>query len=149
MDEQPADVPEFTFDSERERYIKQQREERQRILDGLVSRTFVYNVLQGVVDHSDMLPLPAGVKLAKQSPYVQFAVTDIIKRCNERISEGDMLLTCQSLVPERWSDGRYVSANRPWDNSRGRGEKNRTHDFMGMRFSFHLVLPALPVCDAG
>ena len=141
VDEQPADVPEFTFDSERERYIKQQREERQRILDGLVSRTFVYNVLQGVVDHSDMLPLPAGVKLAKQSPYVQFAVadtwltdnrfgsfTDIIKRCNERISEGDMLLTCQSLVPERWSDGRYVSANRPWDNSRGRGEKNRTHD---------------------
>lgn len=141
VDEQPADVPEFTFDSERERYIKQQREERQRILDGLVSRTFVYNVLQGVVDHSDMLPLPAGVKLAKQSPYVQFAVadtwltdnrfgsfTDIIKRCNERISKGDMLLTCQSLVPERWSDGRYVSANRPWDNSRGRGEKNRTHD---------------------
>lgn len=141
VDEQPADTPDFIFESERERYIKKQREERKRILDGLVSRTFVYNVLQGIVDHSDMLPLPAGVKLSKQSPYVQYAVadawltdnrfgsfTDIIKRCNERITEGDMLLTCQSLVPEHWSDGRYVSADRPWDNSRGRGEKNRTHD---------------------
>lgn len=46
----PEEPKEFIFESERKRYVKEQREQRKRILDGLVSRTFVYNILQGVVD---------------------------------------------------------------------------------------------------
>lgn len=72
----PEEPKEFIFESERKRYVKEQREQRKRILDGLVSRTFVYNILQGVVDHSALLPLPKGVTLAKQSEYVIFSVAD-------------------------------------------------------------------------
>ena len=109
----PEEPKEFIFQSERKRYVKEQREQRKRILDGLVSRTFVYNILQGVVDHSALLPLPKGVTLAKQSEYVIFSVadkwisdnkygsfTDIIARCNQKVQQGDMLLTTQHLVPE-------------------------------------------------
>ncbi len=54
----PGKDPEFMFESERERYEQQQKAERRRFVDGLVSRSFVYNILQGVVEHTDMLPLP-------------------------------------------------------------------------------------------
>ena len=78
--------------------------------------------------------------LAKQSEYVIFSVadkwlsdnkygsfTDIINRCNEKVQQGDALLMTQLLVPERNNSSmRYY--NPAWDNSRGRGEKNRTHD---------------------
>ena len=56
----PGKDPEFMFESERERYEQQQKAERRRFVDGLVSRSFVYNILQGVVEHTDMLPLPEG-----------------------------------------------------------------------------------------
>lgn len=134
----PEEPKEFIFESERKRYVKEQREQRKRILDGLVSRTFVYNILQGVVDHSALLPLPKGVTLAKQSEYVIFSVadkwisdnkygsfTDIIARCNQKVQQGDVLLTTQHLVPETDSPSIYP---RAWQNVRGRGERNRTHD---------------------
>lgn len=134
----PEEPKEFIFESERKRYVKEQREQRKRILDGLVSRTFVYNILQGVVDHSALLPLPKGVTLAKQSEYVIFSVadkwisdnkygsfTDIIARCNQKVQQGDVLLTTQHLVPETDRPAFYP---RAWENVRGRGERNRTHD---------------------
>ena len=134
----PEEPKEFIFESERKRYVKEQREQRKRILDGLVSRTFVYNILQGVVDHSSLLPLPKGVTLAKQSEYVIFSVadkwisdnkygsfTDIIARCNQKVQQGDVLLTTQHLVPETDRPAFYP---RAWENVRGRGERNRTHD---------------------
>lgn len=117
----------------------EQKRERKRLLDGLVSRSFVYNILQGVVEHTSMLPLPHGVTLQKPSPYVVFSVADkwltdnrfgsfqdIINRVNEDVREGDMLLTVQGLVPER--SGWYGNYSPRWDNVRGRGDRNRTHD---------------------
>ena len=134
----PEEPKKFVFESERRQYVKEQREQRKRILDGLVSRTFVYNILQGVVDHSALLPLPKGVTLAKQSEYVIFSVadkwisdnkygsfTDIIARCNQKVQQGDVLLTTQHLVPETDRPAFYP---RAWENVRGRGERNRTHD---------------------
>lgn len=139
-DTQPCE-PDFRFESERERFIKAQKAERKRLLDGLVSRSFIYNILQGIVDNSDILPLPKGVTLGKQSEYVLYSVADkwltdnrfggfnaIIKRCNETVQKGDTILTVQRLVPERertWGD-RWSGGT--WDNVRGRGERNRTHD---------------------
>lgn len=139
LDTEPVDEKKFTFASERERYIREQKAQRKRLLDGLISRSFIYNILQGIVDHSNILPLPGGVKLSKQSEYVVYSVadkwltdnkyggfTDIIERCNETVQKGDMLLTVQHLVPEHdWSSHHY---DRAWDNVRGRGECNRTHD---------------------
>lgn len=135
----PADEPKFVFDSERKRYEEKQKLERKRFLDGVISRSFVYNILQGVVEHSNMLPLPDGVTLAKPSSYVVYSVADkwlvdnrfgsfndIVEQANKQVSEGDMLLTVQRLVPERSTWGGHYSPR--WNNVRGRGDRNRTHD---------------------
>lgn len=135
----PGEAPEFMFESERERYEQKQKVERRRLVDGLVSRSFVYNILQGVVEHTNMLPLPDGVALNKPSEYVIYSVADkwladnrfgsfneIVEKSNERVMEGDMLLTVQHLIPEHSSWGGNYSPH--WDNIRGRGDRNRTHD---------------------
>lgn len=136
-DIRPAEPREFLFESERKRYKQSQREEHRRILDAVVSRAFVYNILQGVVEHSDMLPLPHGVTLGKQSQYVRYAVadkwlrdtrfgsfTDIIEQGNQRVLAGDMVLTAQTITPERKEN----TWDQSWHNSRGRGDRNLTHD---------------------
>jgi Chromosome segregation ATPases len=140
IDFTPEAMPEFTFDSERERYIKNKKAERKQSIDGIISRVFIYSILQGIVDNTPVMPLPKGTRLEKQSEYVIYAVADkwladkrfgsfndIIAKCNETMKVGDIILTAQRVVPEhnrenyKWSGGRY-------DNARGRGDKNRTHD---------------------
>lgn len=117
---------------------KLQKANAKKFIDGYISRQFVFNVLQGIVDHSDILSLPAGVNLGQQSEYVVYSLADgalpdnrfgsfgdIIKKCNSDPRVGDMLLILQGLSPEYNSrDGRYQT----WNNPRGRGDKNLTHD---------------------
>lgn len=135
----PAEEPKFVFDSDREAYEKEQKAARKEFLEGIISRSFVYNILQGIVEHSDILPLPDGVTLGKPSEYVVYSMadkwlvdnrfgsfTDIIAAANRQVMEGDTLLTVQRLVPERSSWGGSYSPH--WDNIRGRGDRNRTHD---------------------
>lgn len=117
---------------------KLQKAAAKQFVDGYISRQFVFNILQGIVDHSNMLPLPKGVTLAKQSEYVVYSMADgalednrfgdfadIIERCNADPRVGDMLLTVQGLVPEQYS---HTSKYKSWHNPRGRGDANRTHD---------------------
>ena len=127
-------------DSDKE-YLEAENSRIQRaVVQGLVSRAYVYNVLQGIVDNSDLLPLPKGVMLSKESEYVKYSMADrwltdnrfgsfndIIDRCNNtwRLVKGDYILTTQRLRPE--SIGAY-GYDKPWNNERGRGEKNRTHN---------------------
>lgn len=121
---------------------KKREEEAARIVDGLISRSFIYNILQGVVDHSPILDLPSGTKLNQQSEYVIYSMADrwltdnrygsfgeLMNRCNELVKEGDMVLTMQHLIPGGYVpfSSRYYGSGR-WENPRGRGEKNRTHD---------------------
>lgn len=128
----------FQSKFERERWEEEQKAIRKKIIDGVISRSFVYNILQGVVERTPILPLPTGVTLGKQSEYVVYSMadawlsdnrygnfTDILERCNERVMKGDMVLTMRHLMAEH--DPRYGWA-RKWDNVRGRGEMNRTHD---------------------
>lgn len=116
---------------------KKERREKRELMDGIVSRVFVYNILQGIVDTSDLLPLPKGVKLNKPSQYVVFSVadrwltdtrfgsfTEIVDRCNARVMKGDIVLTVQRLVPTP----RHGYGTQAWNNDRGRGDANRTHD---------------------
>jgi len=121
---------------------RKKRREARGIMDGLVSRTFVYNILQGVVDHSTILPSPEGIKLNRQSEYVIYAVADkwltdtrfgsfdkIIEESNKRVNEGDMILTVQRLSPIQYrAFGGRAYGLGTWENSRGRGDRNRTHD---------------------
>jgi len=134
------EMPEFTFESERERFIKEQKANRKKIVNGIVSRVFIYSVLQGIVDRTQILPLPEGVKLNRQSEYVLYAVADhwladnqfgsfndIIEKCNNKVNKGDMVLTVQQLRPEQRH--RYNAYDKDtWENPRGRGDRNRTRD---------------------
>jgi len=138
---EPAEQPEFYSEFDREQAEQRKKDEAKQFLDGILSRTFVYNILQGIVEHSSLLPLPPGVSLGVQSEYVVYAVadkwltdnrfgsfTDIIKKCNQRVQSGDMLLTTQRLVAERYYSRTSGYAARTWENVRGRGDRNRTHD---------------------
>lgn len=134
----------FMFESEKKHYREQQRTKKKKAMSDVLSRLFVANILQGIVDHSDLLPLPEGVRFDQDSPYIRYALadtwlddgrfgdfTEIIERCNASVTAGDMLLTVQKLVPEHersWGSSAWPSPDRPWENSRGRGEANRTHD---------------------
>lgn len=137
----PEEPKEFLFESARKQWEQEQKKERKRLLDGFISRSFVYNILQGIVDNSALLPLPEGVKLDRQSEYVIYSTADkaltdnrfgsftnILALCNNKVMEGDWLLTVQRLVPERQRGvfGGWVS--NTWENPRGRGERNRTRD---------------------
>ena len=138
---EPAEQPEFYSEFAREQAEQQKKEEAKQFLDGILSRTFVYNILQGIVERSSLLPLPPGASLGAQSEYVIYAVADkwltdnrfgsfpdIIKKCNQRVQPGDMLLTTQRLVAERYYSRTSGYASRTWENVRGRGDRNRTHD---------------------
>lgn len=143
-DTTPADSTSSTYSSEylsernKEERLKKRRKEYRKVIAGMASRSFVYNIVQGVVEHSSILPLPKGVTLSKQSEYVIYAVADkwvtdnrfgslndIIERCNKKINKGDTILTVQSLIPE--TAHHYIPGWAP-HNDRGRGYANRTHD---------------------
>lgn len=138
VDTEPAPAQQFrsSFEHDRKRWIEEKRKERRKIMEGLASRSFVYNIVQGVVEHTPILPLPEGVSLSKQSEYVYYSIADkwvtdnrygsfndIVDRCNSKVSRGDRILTVQNLHPE-WKR----SFPQVGENSRGRGYANRTHD---------------------
>lgn len=135
--------PGIVFDSDKKRFKEKRKVKKKKAMSDVLSRLFVANILQGVADHSDILPLPDGVRLDQDSQYIRYALADtwlddgrfgdftkIIERCNASVAAGDMLLTVQHLIPEHdsWGANSWANPNRPWDNSRGRGEANRTHD---------------------
>src|SRR5699024_400949 len=107
---------------------------RKKVMTDILSRIFVSNILQGIVDNSNILKLPEGTRFDKESPYIKYALADawlednrfdsfgkIIAKCNERVTMGDTILTVQRLVPEHdrfWGSNSWANANRPWENSR-------------------------------
>ena len=129
-------------DWDKKQYADKMKRKKRKAMEDVLSRVFVTNILQGIVDNSDLLPMPQGVRFDQPSEYIRYSLADIwlddgrfgdftkiIDRCNESVKVGDMILTIQRLVPEHYKwGGRSWGADRPWDNSRGRGEANRTHD---------------------
>ena len=113
-------------EAERENRLVKERADARQVAAELVSRIFIFNILQGIVDNSDLLPLPEGITISRESEYVRFSMADkwlsdnrfgsfadIVKRCNEpELHKGDTVLTVY----------------RQWQNDRGRGDKNRTWD---------------------
>lgn len=137
----PDPDKEFIFESDRERYEKQAKQKQKEFMDEIISRTYVYSILQGIIERTSMLPLPAGTTLDKESNLIVYSIADkwladnrfgdfntIIERCNKRIQKGDDLLTVQRLVPEREYSITHGYYSGAWSNTRGRGDRNRTHD---------------------
>lgn len=141
-----SEEPEEPFYSEwdKKRHADQMKKKKRKAMEDVLSRVFVTNILQGIVDNSNLLPMPEGIRFDKPSEYIRYSVADawlddgrfgdftkIIERCNETAKVGDMILTIQKLIPEHdrsWGSHSWASLDRPWENSRGRGEANRTHD---------------------
>ena len=111
----------------------------------IVSRYFIFSLLQGILDNSNMVSIPEKANVLKQnSPYVVFSAaegwlsdttygmfSDIIDRVNEiPFLEGDMVLTAMRIS----RDDTYKTRDDKYNNDRGIGEKNRTHDAVVPRF---------------
>lgn len=103
-----------------------------------LSRVFLNSILNGIsAAENSILPLPKFRNEMERKQHIIYSFADgaltdnrfgnfgdIVARGNATIKKGDMVLTTLSLCPEQ-PKNRYSAA---WHNSRGRGEKNRTHD---------------------
>lgn len=135
MPERREGESEWSYQNRMERFEKDMEAENKRNAREGLSRYFLFSILNGVSasEHS-ILPLPKFANDMERSRHILYSMADgaltdnrfgnfgdIIARCNATIKKGDMILTTLSLHPER-------SKSQAWHNSRGRGEKNRTHD---------------------
>lgn len=110
----------------------------------IASRYFIFSILQGVLHNNRMLRLPEGTTVFRKSPYVVFSMADgwlednrfgtfseIVKRTDQDLKAGDMVLTTLYITRDDRYAGRYgghPTYLKPWHNDRGRGDRNRTHD---------------------
>ena len=109
----------------------------------MLSRLFIFSVLQGLINDGKIIRLPQRVTVTKPSPYIVFSLADgwiedntygswediLTASSNEALRKGDMVLTTQRITRD---DAGFYGGRRTVDdaynNDRGRGEKNRTHD---------------------
>lgn len=110
----------------------------------IASRYFIFSILQGVIHNNKMLLLPEGTSVFRKNAYVVFSMADgwlednrfgtfsnIVKRTNQQLQAGDMVLTTLTITRDDRYSGRYGGMStylEPWHNVRGRGDRNRTHD---------------------
>ena len=115
-----------------ESYKSTSREEK-------ISRFFIFALLQGIVNDGKLIQLPEKVSVTKPNSYVVFSMADgwiedntygswqdILDSSNGEIKRGDMVLTMQRIT--RDDAGDFKRRYEKYNNDRGRGEKNRTHD---------------------
>ena len=112
----------------------------------VASRYFLFSTLQGILNDGKLLKLPEKINVLKPSPYIVFSMADgwlednrygtfvdIVNRTDAPLMKGDMILTTLRIERDDagfaniWNNGRSTK-NDSWNNDRGRGEKNRTHD---------------------
>lgn len=110
----------------------------------IASRYFLFHILQGLAHKNKILTLPEGVDFFKPNPYVVMSMADgwlederfgtfadIVKRTEAPLAKGDMVLTTIRITRDdaytsSWSN--KSTRDEAWNNDRGRGDKNRTHD---------------------
>ena len=104
----------------------------------MVSRYFLYAILQGLLKRGDIISVPRGSEMGLSSSLVRFAsgeggieekryppLTDLIAKYSAPAEKGDMVLTLLRVT----RDDLYRSTrNMSYNNNRGRGERNLTHD---------------------
>lgn len=111
----------------------------------IASRFFVFSIAQGLIENSKLLELPEGVSVTENSPYIVFSMADswledntygsyddIMEKCCVNQRKGDTILTLCNLRAEGYMGGRY-------NNDRGRGYANRTHDVHASDNTFYKI----------
>lgn len=109
----------------------------------MLSRVFIFSVLQGLINDSKLIHLPEKVSVTKPNPYVIFSLADgwiedntygswediLTASSNEDLRKGDMVLTTQRITrDDAGFYGGRSTVGDAYNNNRGRGDKNRTHD---------------------
>ena len=104
-------------------------------------RIFIFHILQGLLDDGKILRLPEKIQMLSPSPYLVFSYADgwiednrfgsfadIVDRTNNQtLMKGDRVLTTMYITRD---DARSINGRQyqSWNNNRGRGDRNRTHD---------------------
>lgn len=112
----------------------------------MVSRYFIFSILQGVLDHGKIVQLPEKVSITPPNKYIVYSLADdwigdnrfgtfkdMLEKTNKvDMKQFDMLLTIMRITRDdagpRYFGGYGRSQYDAYNNNRGRGEKNRTHD---------------------
>ncbi len=105
----------------------------------VASRYFIYAAMQGILDKGNLLQTPEPVNLLKPSKYLVLSYADgqitdnrfgtfneILKRTNADLKRGDHILTIMKITRDDIYERN--KSFRSWNNDRGIGDKNRTHD---------------------
>lgn len=104
----------------------------------MISRMFIMSIVQGIKDNQNMIELPKEVNIFKPNKYIVFSAAegwiedytygtyeDILNKSKDiPLKEGDYILTTMNIGRDDGFNQRYDSYN----NNRGIGDKNRTHD---------------------
>ena len=144
-DDEKINIPEDMFFSPSEKVVSDEdaAKVQNTPVEEMVSRYFVFSILQGVLDNQHILSLPEGVKadFTKQSEYIVYSVADawladnrygtfkeMVERANSRISVGDSILALETLSDGKYTGGMYGY----YDFDRDHNFSRRTRD---VRFS--------------
>lgn len=104
----------------------------------MVSRMFILSIIQGIKDNTNMISLPKDVNIFKPNEYIVFSAAEgwiedhtygtyeeILNKSKDiPLKEGDYILTTMNIG----RDDDFRSRNDSYNNDRGIGDKNRTHD---------------------
>ena len=104
----------------------------------MVSRMFIMSIIQGMKDNTNMISLPKNVNIFKPNEYIVFSAAegwiednsygtyeDILNKSKDiPLKEGDYILTTMNIG----RDDDFRTRDETYNNDRGIGEKNRTHD---------------------
>lgn len=115
---------------------KKEKEDVRTDKNEVASRYFLFSIMQGLISNSKLINLPDGVSVTGNNSYVIFSMadawlkdtrygdlSDIMEKYNGLLRKGDPLLTLSRLGPEGNKYSRY-------NNDRGIGYRNRTHDVL-------------------
>lgn len=141
-DEDRIDIhDENIFFAPQEETVSQETEEtcKSTSREEKISRFFIFALLQGIINDGKLIRLPEKVTVIKPNPYVVFSMADgwiedntygswkdILDSSNGEIKKGDMVLVMQRITRDDVYD--FKRKYEAYNNDRGRGEKNRTHD---------------------
>ena len=127
-----------TYRSELELKQKQEQDRSDRI-----SRYFLLSVIQGMIDRGGLLNIPSKTKITEESDLVKFSFAegwlqdtsygtfeDILKESKAAaIKQGEMIYTvARPSRDDFYSYGRNSTRYDAYNNERGIGDRNRTHD---------------------
>ena len=121
--------------------------------EDVASRYFLYATLQGVIDNTDITDLPKHTSILQPSPHVILSMADgwiedtrfgtfmeILEKTNRPLKKGDMVLTTMKIErDDALNYGPGATRYQKYNNDRGRGAKNRTHDVALRSFTVYPV----------